>query len=30
MEDVDARYEAGYDGGECKYMPGLMDGKRGW
>ena len=20
---------AGYDGGECKYMPGLMDGKRG-
>src|SRR6476660_8910922 len=29
MEDVDARYEAGYDGGECKYMPGLMDGKRG-
>src|SRR6476469_10147520 len=29
MEDVDARYEAGYDGGECKYMPGLMQGKRG-
>ena len=29
MEDVDARHEAGYDGGECKYMPGLMDGKRG-